>query len=176
MNNAFVSQFAENIKFNYTCFDRVIIRGYIRRFFFEGCIVLFLKAMGFSKRTNGVMRIFTDQLNAHIAKQARKDDIPVLWWPSVDGGTNGAKLSYVQRHYADKFSGGSNHVFCIITDKEPVQTFASRELVSKKGRRFSRIYKCRKPVKQYYIYQTKVPKKAQGVCGITELIKCSRVT
>lgn len=152
MNNAFVSQFAENIKFKYTCFDRVIIRGYIRRFFFEGCIVIFLKAMGFSKRTNGVMRIFTDQLNAHIAKQAARDNIPVLWWPSVGGGINGAKLEYVQRHYADKFSGNSNHAFCIITDKEPVQTFASRELTSKKGRRFSRIYKCRKPVKQYYIY------------------------
>ena len=98
------------------------------------------------------MRIFTDQLNAHIAKQAARDNIPVLWWPSASGGINGVKLEYVQRHYADKFSGNLNHTSRIIIDKEPVQTFASRELTSKKDRQFSRIYKCRKPVKQYYIY------------------------
>ena len=39
MNNSYVNQFSGNIKFNYTCFDRVIIRGYIRKFFFEACIV-----------------------------------------------------------------------------------------------------------------------------------------
>ena len=35
--------------------------------------------------TNGIMRIFTDQLNAHIKKQADKKKIPILWWPSVGG-------------------------------------------------------------------------------------------
>jgi len=56
-NNTFINQFSENIpyradlKFNYTCFDRVIIRGYILKFFSTACVVLFLKAMGFSKRT-----------------------------------------------------------------------------------------------------------------------------
>jgi len=152
VNNTFVNQFSENIKFNYTCFDRIIIRGYIRRFFFEACIVLFLKAMGFSKRTNGVMRIFTDQLNSHISKEAAKHDIPILWWPSIDGGKNGAKLKYVEKHFANHFKDSGNTVFCIITGKEPVQTFASRKLTSKKGRIFHQIYKCRKPVKQYYIY------------------------
>jgi hypothetical protein len=53
VNNEFLNQFSENIKFNYICFDRVILRGYIRRFFSIGCIVLFLKAMGFSKCTTG---------------------------------------------------------------------------------------------------------------------------
>ena len=70
--NSFINQFAENIKFHYTSFDRVIIRGYILNFFLVACAVRFLKAMGFSRQTNGVMRIFTDQLNAHISKQAKK--------------------------------------------------------------------------------------------------------
>jgi len=152
VNNAFVNQFNQNIKFNYTCFDRVIIRGYIRRFFFEACIVLFLRAMGFSKRTNGVMRILTDQLNSHIKKEADKHDIPILWWPAVDGGTDGAKLRYVEKHYGGTYKGNGNFTYCIISDKEPVQTFASRELTTRSGRIFHRIYKCRKPVKQYYIY------------------------
>ncbi|SLM33189.1 hypothetical protein MTBBW1_940008 [Desulfamplus magnetovallimortis] len=42
MNNFFVTQFAENIKFNYTSFDRVIFRGYIRSFFSLGVVVQFL--------------------------------------------------------------------------------------------------------------------------------------
>jgi hypothetical protein len=133
MNNEFVNQFSDNIKFDYASFDRVIIRGYIRKFFSLGFIVTFLKSMGFSKSTKGVLRIFTDQLNAHIKKQASKNDIPILWWPSVDGGTNGAKLQYVEKHYSKKFTGKDNHVFCIITDKEPVKTVSSKEIKSKTG-------------------------------------------
>lgn len=49
INNSFVQQFAGNIKFNYTCFDRVIIRGYIRNLFFEAGVVHFLRAMGFPR-------------------------------------------------------------------------------------------------------------------------------
>jgi hypothetical protein len=82
VNNAtFINQFSENIKFNYTCFDSVIIRGYILKFFLTACVVLFLKAMGFPKKTNGVMRIFTDQLNSHISKQAKKLILVAFhWW------------------------------------------------------------------------------------------------
>jgi hypothetical protein len=48
VNNLFISQFSQNIKFNYTCFDRVIIRGYRLKFFSLACVALFLRAMGFS--------------------------------------------------------------------------------------------------------------------------------
>jgi len=98
------------------------------------------------------MRILSDQLNDHIKKQANKMGIPVLWWPSVDGGVNGAKLRYVEKHYAGNYQGKENFVYCIIADKEPVRTFVARELKTKSGRLFHRLYSCRKPVKQYYIY------------------------
>ena len=48
MNNSFVQQFANNIKFNYTCFDRVIIRGYIRSLFFEAGVVVLSQGHGIS--------------------------------------------------------------------------------------------------------------------------------
>jgi len=83
--NSFINQFSENIKFHYTSFDRVIIRGYILNFFSVACVVRFLRAMGFSRQTNGVMRIFTDQLNAHISKQAQKYGAYIHWWPSMGG-------------------------------------------------------------------------------------------
>jgi hypothetical protein len=37
VNNSFLDQFAPNIKFDYSCFDRVIIRGYIRFLFCRWC-------------------------------------------------------------------------------------------------------------------------------------------
>jgi hypothetical protein len=123
--NAFLQQFSANIKFDYVCFVRVIIRGYIRSLFFEAGIVLFLRAMGFCRLTNGVMRIFTDQLNAHISKKALQNNIPILWWPSVSGGTNGAKLRYVEKRFAEQYKGKDDEVFCILTDKEPVRTFST---------------------------------------------------
>ena len=152
MNNSFLNQFSENIKFKYFCFDRVIIRGYILSMFFPAGIVRFLRAVGFKGLSNGVMRILTDQLNAHIQKVARKHEIAIHWWPSEGGGTDGAKSKFVEQKYAASFSGNGNHVFCILTDKEPVRTFACRQLTSKSGKPYERVYDCRKPVKQYYIY------------------------
>ena len=157
MKNSFINQFSKNIKFNYTCFDRVIIRGYILKFFSLACVVLFLRAMGFSRKSNGIMRIFTDQLNSHISKQAAKLGAQIFWWPSINGGVNGAKLRFVEKVYADSFSGRDNHVYCILTDKENVRTVIARDFVSKKGRKYQNLYKCNKPVKQYYIYVQFLP-------------------
>ena len=77
VKNSFVQQFSQNIKFKYSCFDRVIMRGYIRWLFFPGGVVKFLRLMGFRKLSNGVMRILTDQLNAHILKVAQAKEIPI---------------------------------------------------------------------------------------------------
>ncbi len=152
MKNSFVQQFAQNINFKYVCFDRVILRGYIRCMFFPAGVITFLKLMGFRKISNGVMRILTDQLNSHILKIAQEKEIPIHWWPSVDGGKDGAKQRFVQEKYARHDSGKGDRLYCILTDKEPVKTFASRELTSPKGRKYEKLYDCRKPVKQYYIY------------------------
>jgi len=146
MNNEFINQFSENIKFGYASFDRVIIRGCIRKFFSLRFIVTLIKSMGFSKSTKGVLRIFTDQLNANINKQAPRDNVPILWW------NQWCKLQYVEKHYSKKFTGKENHVFCIITDKEPVKTVSSKEIKSKIGRFFTKLFNVRRPVKQYYIY------------------------
>ena len=152
MKNAFVQQFSENIKFKYNCFDRVILRGYILWLFFPAGVVKFLRAMGFRKLSNGVMRILTDQLNAHIQKVAQAKEIPIHWWPSMGGGKDGAKQKFVQEQYAQLDQGNGDRLYCILTDKEPAKTFVCRELVAKNGKKHEKIYDCRKPVKQYYIY------------------------
>jgi len=71
VNNSFLNQFNANIKFSYFCFDRVIIRGYIRHLFFAGGVAILLKVLGFRQMTSAVMRMLTDQLNAHIEKVAK---------------------------------------------------------------------------------------------------------
>ncbi len=154
-NNLFCKQFSPNIKFKYSCFDRVILRGYIVRLFYAGGIVILLRALGFRRLSNGVMRLLTDQLNGNIVKTAEKHNVPIHWWPSMGGATDGAKLKFklkfVQKEYAENYTGKGDPLFCILTDKEPVKTFACRELTSKTGKKYEKLYDCRKPVKQYYI-------------------------
>ncbi|MDP8229016.1 MAG: hypothetical protein P9M15_06145 [Candidatus Electryoneaceae bacterium] len=99
----------------------MIVRGYIHKLFFASGLINFLRSVGFSKFTAGVMRIFTDQLNAHIEKIARKKGLEILWWPSVNGGTNGAKQAYVEKHYVRNNKRKRNFIYCIIADMERTQ-------------------------------------------------------
>ena len=81
--NRFLSLFTKNINSKYTGYDRVIIRGYILWMFSAAHLILFLRERGLKKHSNGVMHKFTEQLNNHIAKEAARHDIPIIWWPSV---------------------------------------------------------------------------------------------
>ena len=131
MNNAFTRQFRANIEGIYSCFDRVILRGYIHQLFSVGGLVNFLRAAGFKKYSNGVMRIFTDQLNKHIERIAMKLGIDLVWWNSVNGGKNGAKLKYVQKNYMKKNKRKGNFIYCIIANMERTQSFTTRQFLKK---------------------------------------------
>ena len=153
MDNAFTTQFGSHLQGVYSCFDRVIVRGYIHPLFCEGGMIRFLRSAGFRTFTNGVMRIFTDQLNAHVEKIAKREGIDILWWPSVDGGKNGAKQEYVEKHFVRKHDRRKgNFMYRIIADMERTQSFATSTLQKKNGEPFDKLYKCSKIVKQYYIY------------------------
>jgi hypothetical protein len=150
--NKFIAIFSKNIKFSYTSYDRVIIKGYIRWMFSAGCLINFLRVKGFRKFTNGVMRIFTDQLNSHIAKQASKHNTEIHWWPSINNGSNKSKLEYIDTMYARKLKRPGNFIYCILADKEAAFTYSTRQLLTKKGQPYDKMYSCRKFVKYYYIY------------------------
>ena len=68
MENIFTNQLDNHINFEYTSFDRVVLRGYISRLFVEGQIIHLLGNLGFKSYGNGVLRLLTDQLNLHIKK------------------------------------------------------------------------------------------------------------
>ena len=152
MQNPFTTQFENHIHGIYSCFDRVIVRGYIHKLFYAAGLINFLRTVGFRKFTNGVMRIFTDQLNAHIEKTARKLNIDILWWASVDGGKNGAKQEYVEKHYVRKNRNKGDFIYCIIANMERTLSFSTRSFPKKDGGNYDKLYKCSKIVKHYYIY------------------------
>ncbi len=62
----------KHISFEYTSFDRVVLRGYVQRLFVEGS-GKHIVYLGFTNHSNGVMRILTDKLNFHINKNCWKD-------------------------------------------------------------------------------------------------------
>jgi len=130
------------------------MRGYILKLFTTGGIVILLRALGFHKISDGIMRILTDQLNAHIKKEAQTNDIPILWWPAVDGGKNGAKSKYISEHYVKKQLYSGNHVFCILTDTEPASSYTAKTIQLKDDpeRTFQKLFKAKKVVKHFYIY------------------------
>jgi len=125
-------------------------------------LICFLQKRGFDRHSNGVMRIFTDQLNAHVEKEAKRVNVPIIWWASEcgsgndgkkkRGGKNGDKLEYVETHYAQKSKHRGDHIYCIIADMESEFSYATRQLSNKKGEPYEKMYKCRKIVKHYYIY------------------------
>jgi len=133
VDNSFTEQFSQNIDFSYTSFDRVIMRGYIRQLFLPGGVVNLTRAQGYSNYSNGVLRIFTDQFNGHITKMAKRFSIPMEWWPSIDGGKNGAKLKYVEKQWLKKAPLGQSRILGIIADMETARTFTTKEIRSKRS-------------------------------------------
>lgn len=79
-DKGFKSDFQERIKFTYSCFDRLVIRGYIQGLFNPGAIIVLLRNLGFTSHSNGVIRLLADQLNSHIKKVAEKLQIQIHWW------------------------------------------------------------------------------------------------
>lgn len=158
--NNFTKQFQEHISFSYTCFDRVIVRGYILSLFQLGSVVNLLRNLNFRKLSQGVLGILRDQLSAHIKKKSVSFNIDIVWWTK---GTNGSKQKYVEKHYYRKAKSENKYgPLCIIKAKENIKSIECRDdLVNKKGKKYSRLYSCKKYVSQYYIY---INDKELGLC------------
>jgi hypothetical protein len=61
--NNFTKQFQDHILFTYTCFDRIIDRGYILSLFQLGSGVNFLRNLNFKNLSQGVLGVLRDQLS-----------------------------------------------------------------------------------------------------------------
>lgn len=146
--NKFTTDFSKHIDFSYSFFDRIIVRGYILGMFRPANVIALLRNLGFSQHTNGVFKLFSDQLNAHIKKLALKLDVPILWRES-HGGKEMEMQSYVEKHY---FNPQKLGVICIIKSLEFMACYWNKQVTTKKGNLFTKMFWMKKQVTQHYIY------------------------
>ena len=143
-----------HLSFEYTSFDRIILRGYIQSLFVEGSVIKLLRNLGFSNHSNGVMRLLTDKLNSHIKKTAEKIDVKIHWWGEDEKNKYHSKIDLIQDQYKVELSkkNKKSKVIAIIKAVENVRTFTNRNIKTKKGKTFTKMYSVNKFVSQYYIY------------------------
>ena len=148
------SSLHNHLSFEYTSFDRVVLRGYIQRLFVEGSVINLLRNLGFSSYGNGVMRILTDKLNSHIRKSAEKLDVTIHWWGEKEKKEHHSKIDFIQANYKKVLSTKrkNSKVIAIIRAVENVRTFTTKDIKTKKGNAFKKMYSVNKFVSQYYIY------------------------
>ena len=150
----FTEQLSEHIKFTYSSFDRVVLRGYLPSLFVEGSVINLLRNLGFKRHSNGVLRTLTDQLNSHIKKTADSIGVSIHWWSSKEKETYHSKIDFVQDKYSRelKKTRSKSKVICIIKSPENTTTFANKDITTKKGKPFTKMFSCFKFVSHYYIY------------------------
>ena len=148
------SSLQKHILFEYTSFDRVVFRGYIQRLFVEGSVIRLLRNLGFINHSNGVMRILTDKFNSHIKKTASKLGVAIHWWGEQEKKKYHSKIDFIQDIYRTNLSkkNKKSKVIAIIRAIENTRTFTNKEIKTKQGRSFTKMYTVNKFVSQYYIY------------------------
>ncbi|MBI9064654.1 MAG: hypothetical protein JEZ14_21895 [Marinilabiliaceae bacterium] len=122
--------------------------------FVEGSVILLLRNLGFKSHSNGVLKTLTDQLNSHIKKAASRLEISIHWWGSSEKEKYHSQLDFVLDVYRKELRGLSSKskVLCIIKSLENSRTFANKEVTTKEGNRFLKMFSCFKFVSHYYIY------------------------
>ena len=145
---------SNHLLYEYTSFDRVVLRGYIQKLFVEGSVINLLRNLGFRSYSDGVMRILTDKLNSHIKKTSEKLGVRIHWWGEAEKKKFHSKIDFIQSHYKSALEKKStkSKVIGIIRAAESVRTFSSKEVMTKEGKRFMKMYSLNKFVSQYYIY------------------------
>ena len=80
--NAFVQHHVPSIAFGYSCFDRLLLHGYIRALQFGGGIVQFLRQRRQAKLvTPGYLRHISMDYHRWLEEEARRDSLPMATPP-----------------------------------------------------------------------------------------------
>ena len=76
----FLSLFGRWLRFHYQCFDRIVINGYLRFLFQEGCVITFFHHIcGVARITKEVLRARSDDYNRWVAAYAVNHGVPLVW-------------------------------------------------------------------------------------------------
>ncbi len=91
---------------------------------------------------------FTSDFSSHIKKLAVKFEVPILWRDN-HGGKEMEMQSYVEEYYFNQKKLG---VVCIIKSLEFMSCYWNKQLTTKKGSLFTKMFWMKKQVTQHYIY------------------------
>jgi hypothetical protein len=151
---SFTEQLKDHISFSYSSFDRILLRGYLPNLFIEGSVICLLRNLGFKDHSNGVLRTLTNQFNSHIANLSISLNIKIHWWGETEKQKYHSKIDLVEELYSTQLNQADkkSSVICIIKAVENVRTFANKEVTTKTGKKFTKMYSCNKFVSQYYVY------------------------
>lgn len=154
MQTTHESTLSKHLLYEYTSFDRVVLRGYIQGLYVEGSVINLLRNLGFSSHSNGVMRLLTDKFNSHIKKTSEDLGICIHWWGETEKKNYHSKIDFIQAYYKGDLEKKrkKSKVLAIIKSIENVRTFANKDVLTKSGKRFTKMYSVNKFVSQYYIY------------------------
>lgn len=144
-------QLKEHLDFIYSCFDRIVIRGYVHRLFPIGGVASFLKSLDILNFNNDTLKIPTEQLCKHIENIALENNIPIHWWQNVKWSKkkDGAKSDFICETYLKNYTEQKNKILGIIACNEKCYTVQCA-----KGKNTFKNQLCRttKQVKFYYVY------------------------
>ena len=154
MSEKFTENLGEHIDYTYSSFDRVVLRGYMLNMFMEGSIIALLRNLGFTSHSNGVLKTLTDQLNSHIKKVSENTGLTIHWWGETEKSRYHSKLDFVTERYSGELTNPNikSKVLCVIKAIENSRTFANKDVRTKEGKPFTKMYSCNKFVSHYYIY------------------------
>jgi hypothetical protein len=137
------------VQFVYTCWDRIVLNGYIERLQRpENLIYFFHDIVGIDAIEPVVLEQRTNAYKAWVRRVADEDDIPVLAAPS------GARKEELVEPYYHRLQGREG-VACVLTSLEQGRTFVSyvpRWKVPSGDANYRFIKACRKRFMHYYWY------------------------
>jgi hypothetical protein len=99
MLNTITDKLENHINFSYSCFDRVVFRGYLCNIFVEGSVINLLRNLGFRNHSNGVLKTLTNQLNSHIKKVSERMGVVIHWWGTSEKSKYQSKIDFVNDVY-----------------------------------------------------------------------------
>jgi hypothetical protein len=145
--NAFFEHHKNSIRFNYRCFDRVLLNGLIQPFQQPERVIGFFNAYRHGQRvTRNVLTGIADQFRDWITARAQKWGVPILEAPE------GRRDDFVDRYFR---RAKPNQIVVILKAREP-----ARILIAKGNTRVDRWHLeiAQRWVNQYNIYLNDAPR------------------
>ena len=145
MNNIFINQNKEHVKFHYDLFDRIILSGWICYLQKENNFVHFMKNIcGVKVLSSYYLKKFTTDFVTSIEKMTETKNIPII---PVDKKIDKFKIA------SNYFKPENKGIFCILKSQEYGSTYASYlPKKFKNDETYRKICKAIRPVNHYYFY------------------------